>query len=993
MTNQLNPLALAAAQTLVESMPARVVYLKTPLATDVGPEDFVAVAPSSSIQDLAPDWSGPFVCAINGAYISRRDWWQPVQPGELVIFQAVPLGGQGGSNPLRIILMIAVMVVANVYGAQLGAAIMGSSSATATALGGALINIVGTLAINALVPMSAAASTGTSSSPSPTYSVALQGNQARAEQVAPAGYGKMKSFPDFATQPYIEYLDNEQYYYAMFKIGSTGGRGFYEVLGRYIDDTPTSEFSDVTVRVLGQTKDGYIDVNTDGLVNTSMITAAEVSGQELNVEGSPVGAFSVCKAGSQVSQIHIDIVCQRGIGTAEDDGSISGRDVDFAINIRPINDFDQATGYWDALAYEQISASTATPVQRSYTYNVPPGRYQVQAVRASEYSDNSRHLNDLTWAGLRATITQPGINDPQATYMAIKIRASKQLSGTSQRKIAVLWQRHLPVWDGSAWIVQATRNPAWALYDICSNPGYGRKLPDARIDLEALFSLAPLWDERQDRCDYIFDSKVTVHDALKLVARTGRATPVQRRGRWTFVRDEQQDLPVAIVTPRHMKTDSFNVSYTLASEDQADAYRVKYRDGRYWEERYVTAQAVNGQIYVYGQNEVRPGPVPEPTKIVDLDLPGVLGLHHAKREAAYMLGVSQFRRKRVSWTLDKFGLLPAYGALMGVVHDVLDIGQHADIYAYNPATRTITASQPMTWPAEGVTCVIRMSTKTGVATAKLPVVRGARDNELVLIDPPPFVPVDASDAKRTPTKFAFGTVSDGECAYVLAQSLKPAQGGNVAMSGPVEDNRVHLADNAWLPVDGVEQDPLSDGTASEGGLGESPFLEGIAFSVPALTMDSIAQSAGVAEAAVEFRADGALHSVYRKWTYTPDPGDGSGVYVPSLVDSLLAGFASPQPISAEAAALLQVRCKLATGAHLTAYNALRDPANPPLNQWVMLTATRKWRLTGDTEVWGFGTGGMPLVFQVRRRDTMQVVADRSIIFNLQQFDSDAGGGG
>ena len=54
---------------------------------------------------------------------------------------------------------------------------------------------------------------------SPTYSLQAQGNQARLGNPIPVIYGRHLIYPDFASQPYYKYIDNEQFVYQLHCLG------------------------------------------------------------------------------------------------------------------------------------------------------------------------------------------------------------------------------------------------------------------------------------------------------------------------------------------------------------------------------------------------------------------------------------------------------------------------------------------------------------------------------------------------------------------------------------------------------------------------------------------------------------------------------------------------------------------------------------------------------------------------------------------------------
>lgn len=64
-----------------------------------------------SLRNLAPKVSTPFICMVNGRPISRKAWARRVNDGDSVVFVTLPQGG-GGSNPLKLVLMLAISMIA-----------------------------------------------------------------------------------------------------------------------------------------------------------------------------------------------------------------------------------------------------------------------------------------------------------------------------------------------------------------------------------------------------------------------------------------------------------------------------------------------------------------------------------------------------------------------------------------------------------------------------------------------------------------------------------------------------------------------------------------------------------------------------------------------------------------------------------------------------------------------------------------------------------------
>ena len=64
--------------------------------------------------------------------------------------------------------------------------------------------------------------------------------------------------------------------------------------------------------------------------------------------------------------------------------------------------------------------------------------------------------------------------------------------------------------------------------------------------LEALYWLDQIWTGRGDTFNAVFDSKLTVYEALSRVAKVGRAITFIQGGIVRFVRDEPKTISVAL---------------------------------------------------------------------------------------------------------------------------------------------------------------------------------------------------------------------------------------------------------------------------------------------------------------------------------------------------------------------------------------------------------------------------------------------------------------
>ena len=97
------------------------------------------------VKEQKIDLSRPTVCLVDGVAKLRKDWNITLHQKAVVSFVALPLGGGGkSSNPLQIVLTVA-LIVATVYtggavGAAYGAFWGGVAAAAVSVGGGILIN-------------------------------------------------------------------------------------------------------------------------------------------------------------------------------------------------------------------------------------------------------------------------------------------------------------------------------------------------------------------------------------------------------------------------------------------------------------------------------------------------------------------------------------------------------------------------------------------------------------------------------------------------------------------------------------------------------------------------------------------------------------------------------------------------------------------------------------------------------------------------------------
>ena len=727
---------------------------------------FVADRPMALV-DLKPKVNLPTLCQVNGEYVLPEDWHLPAGHLDHVIFYTVPQGG-GDSNPLVTLLSIVLMTVGfftdNIYLFAAGAALL----------------VSGLLPAPSFTPLSANAE-----SASPTYSISLSGNTSRLGSTIPVPYGRHVIIPDFASQPYSEYDEaGDQFYHALLCLGQQERHTIEQI---NIDDTVISHFEGVQTQLIGPQYTGV----TLSLVDPCVVNAPEVANQDL-LSGTYVGPFSVCGPGLTTSKISIDIICQKGLYLANDAGDLGPKSISWIVEVRTITNTGASSEPWVILGAETLTESTNKTIRRSYTYTLGSGRYEVRIQRTDTRVDNIRAGHDMSWGGLRAYVNKAAPLEPSAVFLAIRIKANNQLSGLSQRKITVVQRRWLKTWHPmTGWSADYvdTQSIAWAAADVLRNTVYGGKLPDNRIDLQSLYELDQVWSSRGDTFNGIFDKRVTVWAALSSVLRAGRASPIMRGSVFTFVRDTQQDLPVALFSMHNIRRGSFQIDYSLPSENDTDGLELEYFSSDTWAPAYVTIPV--------------PG-VSTPVNVAKASLMGITSSGQATREATHIVNDAFYRKSRITFDTEMEGFLPSFGDLIAVSHDVTGWGSSGEITFWS-SPEAICSEEIVFKSGQHY---VMLADDQGDVHGPYMVVPGSKENSIRFLELPDFTP--NTDTEKLRTRYAFGP-STSYAKYCKLLSAQPKDGNIVTIVAVVEDVRVH-SDSNYVGLPG-------GGTALTGRLG------------------------------------------------------------------------------------------------------------------------------------------------------------------------------
>ncbi len=200
------------------------------------------------------NWPVPTICIFGGQPVLREDWKRILLRGDdVAVFAELPMGGGGGgSNPMQIVFMAAVIVASILvpYSAPFTTGALAGYGAAA----GAAIAIAGSIASSLIFANRPSGQLGAfdAAQASPTYGINGSSNQARLYEPVPKGFGRMRIVPDLVAKKWAQYIGNEMYLYQAFGCGretylqeelAFGGVTFWRD-GKIIESAYTSESGD-----------------------------------------------------------------------------------------------------------------------------------------------------------------------------------------------------------------------------------------------------------------------------------------------------------------------------------------------------------------------------------------------------------------------------------------------------------------------------------------------------------------------------------------------------------------------------------------------------------------------------------------------------------------------------------------------------------------------------------------------------------------------------
>lgn len=504
---------------------------------------------------------------------------------------------------------------------------------------------------------------------SPTYNLRGQSNEARLGEAIPVQYGQMRVYPDLLARPWVEYRNNEQYLHQLFCIG----KGEFDVSEPRLSDTSLSSFDEVQSEVVYE---GPVT-----LFPSNVETSVEVANQELST--TYTGPFVVNSAGTQINKISVDVVFSEGLYRARSSGDIDPRsssdEGNLIIDYREIDDAGSPLGSFVTGLTQPLSGKSLSPLHLTYSFSVPPGRYEVRVRRTVNTNGSHKIQNKLQWEGLRGFIVD-SLKYPNTTVYALRMRATEQLSGLSSRSFNVLAKRKIPVWNGSTWTApQLTRSVAWAIADVLRNDDYGSNQPNI-IDTDS-------FEEFDDWCttnnfyfDGRFDTVTNTWKTIEQIAAVGRGYIVPVFDKIGVRAEVEQTLAAWTFNRANIKNETYQIVY----------------------ERSIDYDSIEAQ-YLDEENDYEPDVLPV-TVTGTTDFPreidyrrGITNRTHLYKILKFITSKEKYSNLNLEFDTELEGYLPEKGDLINVASDVIgDLAIAGEVLEYNASGPYLILSNPLT---------------------------------------------------------------------------------------------------------------------------------------------------------------------------------------------------------------------------------------------------------------------------------------------------------
>lgn len=282
--------------------------------------------------------------------------------------------------------------------------------------------------------------------------------------------------------------------------------------------------------------------------------------------------------GESIEEARFHVTMPQGI-RSETGGALT---INMNAQVREIDETGEPTGN----AYNRlvsISGNTLTAQFRTFYLDssdgLTPSRYQARITR-STLSQPEPAVDLVRWERLESVESYSSSNFDPVTTIKTEREATLQPTSGSSPKTNVRARREIPIFDPNTGTFGArafTRSFAqYAMYLLVTLGGESLE----NIDYEALFDIeASLESAELGYFDFSFDdAEVSLKDRLQSCLNVARCNYYMVGNRYNFVRDEPQDVRIALFNRRNIAPESSAQSFRFLRSDDYDSVELAYVD-------------------------------------------------------------------------------------------------------------------------------------------------------------------------------------------------------------------------------------------------------------------------------------------------------------------------------------------------------------------------------------------------------------------------------
>lgn len=405
----------------------------------------------------------------------------------------------------------------------------------------------------------------------------------------------------------------------------------------------------------------------DAQITGSIISITDQPGSvtDIVIDGTPVSpAANLCAGfvsktgvddgvileGDAIEEVWFNIVMPQGIRDS-DDTSLT---VDFTITAQEVDANGDPTGS----SYSKSVSINGNTLDAQYeTFKLTsadgltPSRYRASVVRDTTEVD-SPGVDLAKIEAISSVTPYSGAKFGDVTLLEVDRRATTQPLAGTQSKINALVTRKLQTFNsGGAYV--ATRSFADYVYYILSTQA-GE--PDSQINTDELFGIvSSLSSPELGYFDFTFDdSDIGMRERIETACNVARVRYFNLpRPRWNFVREEAQQIRVAMFNRRNILPASSSQVYKFQRTADYDSVEVRYADPDSNTE-VVINRAWDGSAIIDGVG----------FRALEIDLAGCRSEAQAINRADLEIRKLVYQRRRVNDTVMNEGQFVGLGQLV-----------------------------------------------------------------------------------------------------------------------------------------------------------------------------------------------------------------------------------------------------------------------------------------------------------------------------------------